>query len=209
MEKLDTSLSHSEPNAQKPLLAIWACFAVLDGFLLFLNEQRFPQRVSLLFPLWAFVAAVVAVAYSDSLASVIRRAKSMRMNVPSVFIAVLSGATIVIVLRQISMTRLSVPDASPIIRCAFIAMIVLLVPLAEEVLFRGIILDRLLRGKGVLPAILISSLAAALCHQAIVPAFFEHLVIASIYVWRGESLWASLLTHVTLNTAALLPGLGK
>jgi membrane protease YdiL (CAAX protease family) len=206
----DTSIiASTQPThtiGERSLIAVFVCFAVVDGGLLLANLRWAPQKVDLLFPLWAAIAASLAISFSRAGVPTFRRF-SIPLRVSGAIVSLAAGAGVVITLREVWMSRLIVPDGTKLSRCVFILMIVLVVPLLEEILFRGIILERLLKNKTVIFAILLSSVAAAVCHDAILPALLEHAIIGSVYVWQGRSLRASFLVHMAINTIALLPGM--
>lgn len=83
---------------------------------------------------------------------------------------------------------------------------VLVAPIVEEILFRGIILSRLRKAMPVAPAILLSSLVFGLMHGQILwiaYAAFLGIILALVAV-RTKSILATILLHVTFNLAGML-----
>lgn len=79
---------------------------------------------------------------------------------------------------------------------------VLLAPIIEEIFFRGVILQGLLKNYSIKKAIIISSILFAIMHFSIVQtpaAFFQGIVLAVIYVKTG-SLTMSITGHIINNT---------
>ncbi len=85
---------------------------------------------------------------------------------------------------------------------------VVLAPLVEEFLYRGVLLAALLRGMGAIGALVVSSMLFALVHapaepQAVVPLFFLGMALAYV-AYRTRSLVAPILAHALFN--ALMVG---
>jgi len=79
-----------------------------------------------------------------------------------------------------------------------------LIPVIEEVVNRGLILQSLLHRRKVL-AVVLSSVLFAIMHapQAMILAFFVGLFLA-VQMIKCKTLWAPLITHATYNAVALL-----
>lgn len=92
--------------------------------------------------------------------------------------------------------------------------LVVMAPLFEEVIFRGVLLESMRARYGVIAAWLVSSLLFALVHvhpTVVVNAFFMGLILGFIYIASG-SLWASIFLHAVNNGVsyvALAAGLGS
>ena len=87
--------------------------------------------------------------------------------------------------------------------------VVVLAPLGEELLFRGLLLRGLVRRLRFWPAAVISSLLFAAAHAdsyvlwpRALSLFLTGLVLAWLYRWRGY--WASVTAHATVNTVAAI-----
>ena len=80
----------------------------------------------------------------------------------------------------------------------------LLIPLIEEIINRGLILQSLLH-RGKILAVVLSSALFAIMHdpQAIVLSFLVGLFLA-VQMINYRTLWASLITHATYNAVAVL-----
>lgn len=79
--------------------------------------------------------------------------------------------------------------------------LVVMAPLFEEVIFRGVLLESLRRRYGVIAALLLSSLIFGLVHlhpTIAVNAFFMGLILGFFYL-ATESLWASVFLHAVNN----------
>ncbi len=85
--------------------------------------------------------------------------------------------------------------------------LVVLAPLGEELLFRGLLLRALVRRLRFWPSALITSLVFAAAHvdsyvlwPRAIALVLTGLVLAWLYRWRGY--WASVTAHATVNTVA-------
>lgn len=76
------------------------------------------------------------------------------------------------------------------------------VPLVEEIIYRGILLNLLLSRSNVTNSILISSIAFAVLHGHPVTAFFGGLIFAHIYV-KTRNLWLCILGHSCANITVI------
>lgn len=88
-----------------------------------------------------------------------------------------------------------------------IVALVLLAPLGEELLFRGLLLRALVRRLRFWPAAAISSLVFAAAHAdayliwpRAIALVGTGLALAWLYRWRGY--WASVIAHATVNAVA-------
>lgn len=83
-----------------------------------------------------------------------------------------------------------------------------IIPVLEELLFRGAIYERLKARRSTLAAMLLTSLAFALCHDNFVFAFAMGVLLNSLYVRTG-SLRAAMFVHSTVNLVSWYPLLGQ
>ncbi len=82
----------------------------------------------------------------------------------------------------------------------------IIVPVAEEVFFRGFLLKRLLYKMSPIIAIVISSMIFAVFHvtpTTYIPIFILGAAIGISYVWL-KSIWAAITIHIVHNTYTLL-----
>ena len=87
-----------------------------------------------------------------------------------------------------------------------IAVVGVLVPIAEEMLNRGLVFRRMRDYVSFWPAAILSAVLFALMHGNIVQglyAFGVGLLMAYVYERSGR-LWASILLHITANTCSVL-----
>lgn len=89
---------------------------------------------------------------------------------------------------------------------AGVALFVVIPPLCEELLFRGVFFRGLIRGAGPFRALLYSALLFAVMHQTVVQITlmtFLGLYFGAV-VWLTGSLWAGVLAHAINNAAVLI-----
>jgi membrane protease YdiL (CAAX protease family) len=79
--------------------------------------------------------------------------------------------------------------------------LIILVPIMEEIFFRGFVLHRLGRKLGLTPAILISSILFGILHASIFSAFFFGVAMSLVYIHTG-SLFLTILCHALNNLIA-------
>jgi membrane protease YdiL (CAAX protease family) len=90
-----------------------------------------------------------------------------------------------------------------------VVAVVVLAPLGEELLFRGLLLRGLVQRMRFWPAALLSALLFASAHAdsyllwpRALSLFLTGIVLAWLYRWRGY--WASVTAHATVNTVAAI-----
>jgi membrane protease YdiL (CAAX protease family) len=83
-----------------------------------------------------------------------------------------------------------------------IVMVVLLGPIVEEIVFRGILLHRFAHKWGARKAIVVSSIIFGLLHADILGHAVFGIVLSLIYI-RTASLWLPIAIHVLNNALAL------
>lgn len=82
---------------------------------------------------------------------------------------------------------------------------VVIAPLVEEALFRGILLPVLMKKMSPGTAIVVNSAFFAVIHQhlpAMVPLFVLAIVLALLYIYSG-SLWSSIVLHAVFNGVSI------
>lgn len=85
----------------------------------------------------------------------------------------------------------------------FVLCIAFIAPVAEEILFRGLMYTRFRRGMGRWLALFVTSLIFGFMHGNLVwgaYAFALSLLLCSVLEWYG-SLWACLLLHISFNAS--------
>lgn len=115
--------------------------------------------------------------------------------------------------EQVAVKSLKITQEYPILYFSMILCMVFLVPVMEELLFRGF-LQSWLRGKvSIVPAILVTSITFALFHFSYSQGISNLEYIAALlllsgflgYIYERErSLWASIGLHVTFNAISIL-----
>ena len=94
---------------------------------------------------------------------------------------------------------------SPWARAGFVLFAVALVPFAEEILFRGILLPLLIRRAGPAAGLLLTALAFAALHADLgtFPALALFSVALSLALARTGTLWVPVAMHALFNAANL------
>lgn len=89
-----------------------------------------------------------------------------------------------------------------------IFLIVLVAPLAEEVVFRGLLFQGFLQRMSLPLAVILSSLLFALPHfpggLLTLPLLFIFGAVLALLYWRTESIWPPILLHALNNALALV-----
>ncbi len=92
----------------------------------------------------------------------------------------------------------------PGFRMLTILLAVVLAPVMEEIVFRGLLLNRMMVKVGVQRAVIFSSLLFGLLHgEAFLGATLFGIVMCLLYL-HSESLWAPTLVHIANNGIAVL-----
>ncbi len=92
------------------------------------------------------------------------------------------------------------------IRVGFILLAVIVAPLYEELIFRGVFFPYLIRRIGLYPALFVVSAAFAAIHfhlPSFAPLFLLSIALCLAY-WRTGSLWTSIGLHALSNSVAIL-----
>ena len=123
----------------------------------------------------------------------------------------LSGI-VVLAARALSLDALMPPDppellrgAIPVQYAAVIGIVVFLAPLAEEVFFRGFVLQGLLPSLGPWGAVIASAALFSVSHGAIgllIPTLILGLLLGWLFL-RAGSIWACVTAHAFQNALAL------
>lgn len=120
------------------------------------------------------------------------------------FAAVLSRLVMTIVGYPVTIQDVMLLFAEPQSAWSLLALLglaMIVAPVAEEVLFRGMLLPLLMKRLGAGPAVIVSSALFALIHFH-VPSFFPLFVLATgfalAYIYTG-SLWTPITMHALFN----------
>ncbi len=152
-------------------------------------------------PFWAAVGAkpvaVGTLLGGAFLATVIGRGAA------AVWDGILTALDIELAGSDVDPTQLFSPG--PVGVAMTVLVVVVLAPIAEEIVFRGVLLPSLDRHWGVRVAVVGSSALFALMHvtpYAIVPIFVFALALGVLFVRTG-SLWVCIVAHVLFNATGL------
>ena len=116
-------------------------------------------------------------------------------------------------IEQVAVQYLRSVQGYPLLFKMMVVAMVALVPVMEEVLFRGLLQNWLLRRLKRLWAILLTALVFALCHfslsqgwsniELLIPLFFLRAVLGFLYE-KKQSLWAPVGLHMTFNGISIM-----
>jgi membrane protease YdiL (CAAX protease family) len=87
----------------------------------------------------------------------------------------------------------------------YILTAILIAPLYEEILFRGVLLPKLIQKTGLTNALIITSLLFAALHfhlPALLPLFALSILLSLVYWWSG-SLWNCIAIHMLFNAGSI------
>ena len=87
----------------------------------------------------------------------------------------------------------------------YIATAIIIAPLYEEILFRGILLPKFIQKIGLSKALIITSLLFAALHYhlpALLPLFTLSTLLSLVYWWSG-SLWNCIAIHMIFNAGSI------
>ncbi|HBO87188.1 MAG TPA: hypothetical protein DD620_00360 [Verrucomicrobia bacterium] len=87
----------------------------------------------------------------------------------------------------------------------YIATAILIAPLYEEILFRGILFPKIIQKTGLINALIITSLLFAALHfhiPALLPLFALSTLLSLVYWWSG-SLWNCIVIHMLFNAGSI------
>jgi membrane protease YdiL (CAAX protease family) len=97
------------------------------------------------------------------------------------------------------------PDRSLLVHRLVLVCAGFVIPVLEEVIFRGVILGSLCKRMAVPWAVLITAAAATVLHEFWLLAFVGQVFLCGAYLARGRSLPASIAAHVATNTVIWMP----
>lgn len=88
----------------------------------------------------------------------------------------------------------------------------ILIPVFEEILFRGIVFNELKRNMRVLPALILQAVIFGAFHMNLTQAIYTSILaiaLGLVYIWT-KSLWGPILIHIFLNsTSAIISNYGS
>ena len=117
----------------------------------------------------------------------------------SIMIAILVLCAIEIGGYSVEDTRFNTPSYnSTIIPIVLGIRTVMLTPILEEIMFRGIIYEKLRAGYGVRKALIFSSLLFGIFHIGVIPQIISGLIYGAWYI-KTKSLRTSILVHMLNN----------
>jgi len=133
-----------------------------------------------------------------------------KINFEIIFITLITAVSLSIIILNINSLIISPDYENPILETAFkgnvlgIIFALLIAPIFEEVIFRGIILGGLKKNYSIIAALMISALLFSISHFTLVqlvPTFIAGLYFGYIY-YKSDSLILSMFAHFSYN---LLP----
>jgi len=95
-------------------------------------------------------------------------------------------------------TKVFVYWLSPPARFAYIAALLVVIPVIEEALYRGQVFSILKKSHGLITAVLGSTLLFAIMHGLAPVAFAQGVLLALVYQF-SRSLWGSIIVHIANN----------
>ncbi|TCW36049.1 hypothetical protein EDC21_11115 [Thermohydrogenium kirishiense] len=87
--------------------------------------------------------------------------------------------------------------------------VVIIAPIVEEIIFRGLIFNELRKELSIYTAIIIQSAIFAIIHGSLYQGFYAFLlgIFLSVMYYLTESIWAPIIIHISSNLIGLLGGL--
>jgi uncharacterized protein len=116
-------------------------------------------------------------------------------------------------LEQVAVKHLNQVSIYPVVFSLTIASVVLVAPLVEEILFRGLLQSWFITKVGSSKGVIITSLIFSLFHYSLSQGMANIILMASLFVLscflgfiyiRQRSLWASIGLHVTFNSVSVI-----
>ncbi|MBI4337821.1 MAG: CPBP family intramembrane metalloprotease [Chloroflexi bacterium] len=145
----------------------------------------------------------------------LRSSLHMVMTVMTPAASLLATGLYVLVIGHLGLRSLLPPSVAPVFRGLgpvlgplAASSAVLLAPLAEELFFRGFLLQGLLRPLGTWGAVGVSSLVFGISHGAlgmVIPAALAGMLLGALFL-RTRSIWAPIGAHALQNAIVLSLG---
>jgi membrane protease YdiL (CAAX protease family) len=103
------------------------------------------------------------------------------------------------------------PGDSGVERLVSVVLVVVIAPLAEEMIFRGVVLSGVMRRVGPVPGILVTAAVFAAVHLDLwrfVPLAFLGIVLGYL-AWQSRSVWPAVVAHALVNGFAYVVALAS
>lgn len=183
------------------VLGIWFLFTGVQWALWLINQAVSPNTVERLNQVWFVVAGVIAVALIVKQRPTIFSASVLRPRWPDLPLALIVGYVDV----NIRFLLLEPPFTLGFDAPLKMILVIVFLPIIEELICRGAIVRSLIQRMHIVWAILLSSALFSLAHIAFWPAFAAQVFLSLIYIVRNRSLAASLMYHVITNCLVFFP----
>lgn len=197
----------------KRLALAWLLGGVAPPWLSYVHLRLSPSTVASFAPFETALGFVCAALFFLWKWPGVWRLSRLRPQASDLAIGVLAGYVcwnVVVILPSVSIAWPWLPSATAGLRCPHLKALfvchVLVVPLAEELIFRAVILGSLSRRIPALWAVLITAAAATMVHTGTY-AFLPQAVLCTVYLARRRSIPASVAAHATMNALVWFPGL--
>ncbi|EKY26182.1 CPBP family intramembrane glutamic endopeptidase [Clostridium celatum] len=87
-----------------------------------------------------------------------------------------------------------------------ILIIGIITPIAEELLFRGLVYNTLLKSFPILPTIFIQAFLFGICHGNIIQCIYTTFlgIVFGYLIYKTKSLYSSIIAHISNNLTAII-----
>lgn len=148
--------------------------------------------------------------------NLIMRCKFNKTNVSSIILSILSAVGLILVSSSfLYLTQNIFKDYDKVVsnisageeNVFGVICVVVLIPIFEEIFFRGIIFNELRKNISLLFSIVLQALIFALAHGNVkqgVYAFVLGIIASAAYAWT-KSIWSNIAIHITFNLFGSLP----
>jgi membrane protease YdiL (CAAX protease family) len=193
----------------KRLVFVWLFGGIIEWTIQYFNQWLSPSTASDYLPYEAAIGDVCAVLfflwqwpYVFVLSRVKPRLADLAVGIPLGYL--ISNIAAVIIGREAILNEWVLTN--PARKLTFICA-VLIVPVAEELIYRGAILGSLLERTATFWAVVITAAAATVMHDYWLTAFPSQVLLCAAYLIRRRSLPASIIAHATANALVFAPSL--
>lgn len=193
----------------KRLLFVWLFGGVIEWIIQYFNEWLSPSTAGSNLPFEAAVGDVCAVFFflwkwpqMFALSRIWPRPTDLAVGVALGYLMTNIQA---LMIGRTTFDRdwmLTNPQRTLTFVCA-----VLIVPIAEELIYRGVILASLLERTSMIWAAVTTVIAATIMHDVWWMALPGQVLLCAAYLIRGRSLSASITAHMVANAVSFAPGL--